>query len=133
MVYGVEIVPEAVEDARINARLNDMENVEFYVGAAEEVVPKKYQECGEALRADVVTLDPPRKGCDEKLLETVVKMDPKRIVYVSCNPATLARDVRYLAAHGYVLKKVRACDMFGMSYHVETVVQLVNFHIPIFP
>lgn len=123
-VYGVEIVPEAIEDARTNAELNHMDNVEFYVGAAEDVVSKKYQEGGEALKADVVTLDPPRKGCDEKLLETVVKMEPKRIVYVSCDPATLARDVKYLVAQGYELKKVRACDMFGMSHHVETVVLL---------
>ena len=123
-VYGVEIVPEAIEDARTNAELNHMDNVEFYVGAAEDVVFKKYQEGGEALKADVVTLDPPRKGCDEKLLETVVKMEPKRIVYVSCDPATLARDVKYLVAQGYEVKKVRACDMFGMSYHVETVVGL---------
>ena len=123
-VYGVEIVPQAIEDARINAELNDMENTEFFVGAAEEVVPCQYEKSGGSLKADVVTIDPPRKGCDEKLLETVIRMKPKRIVYVSCDPATLARDLKYLCARGYELKRVRGCDMFGMSGHVETVVGL---------
>ena len=120
-VCGVEIVPQAVEDAKENARLNHFENAEFFVGAAEEVVTKQYQKSNGSLKADVVTLDPPRKGCDEKLLETVIAMEPKRIVYVSCDPATLARDLRFLCDRGYELKKVRPCDMFGHSYHVETV------------
>lgn len=120
-VFGVEIVPQAIEDAKVNAKLNDITNAEFFVGAAEEVVPGKYRDSGETLRADVVVLDPPRKGCDEKLLQTVIQMQPERIVYVSCDSATLARDAGYLGENGYELKRVRACDMFGMSYHVETV------------
>ena len=120
-VCGVEIVPQAIEDARENARRNGFTNAEFFVGAAEDVVPEQYEQSGGSLRADVVTLDPPRKGCDEKLLRTVVQMEPKRIVYVSCDPATLARDLKYLCGEGYELKRVRACDMFGHSSHVETV------------
>ncbi|MCD7825627.1 MAG: 23S rRNA (uracil(1939)-C(5))-methyltransferase RlmD [Clostridiaceae bacterium] len=121
-VCGVEIVPQAVEDARKNAALNQLENTEFFAGAAEQVVPEQYEKSGGAMKADVVTLDPPRKGCDEKLLDTVVKMNPEKIVYVSCDPATLARDLRYLCDRGYELRRVRACDMFGMSWHVETIV-----------
>ncbi len=128
-VCGVEIVPQAIEDAKVNAALNEMDNVEFFCGAAEEVVPQKYAESHGKLRADVVTLDPPRKGCDEKLLDTVVEMQPEKIVYVSCDPATLARDLRYLCDRGYELKRVKACDMFGQSFHVETVVQLVNIGV----
>lgn len=120
-VCGVEIVPQAVEDARKNAVLNHFENTEFFAGAAEEVVPEQYRKSHGKLKADVVTLDPPRKGCDEKLLQTVIQMEPAKIVYVSCDPATLARDLRYLCDRGYDLKRVRACDMFGNSYHVETV------------
>lgn len=123
-VCGVEIVPQAIEDARENARRNGFTNAEFFVGAAEDVVPEQYEQSGGSLRADVVTLDPPRKGCDEKLLRTVVQMEPERIVYVSCDPATLARDLKYLCGEGYELKRVRACDMFGHSSHVETVVGL---------
>ncbi len=123
-VCGVEIVPQAIEDARENARRNGFTNAEFFVGAAEDVVPEQYEQSGGSLRADVVTLDPPRKGCDEKLLRTVVQMEPERIVYVSCDPATLARDLKYLCGEGYELKRVRACDMFGHSSHVETVVLL---------
>lgn len=123
-VCGVEIVPQAIEDARKNARINHIENAEFFVGAAEEVVPAQYDRSNGGLKADVVVLDPPRKGCDEKLLQTVIRMQPEKIVYVSCDPATLARDLRYLCDRGYELKKVRACDMFGQSFHVETVVGL---------
>lgn len=123
-VCGVEIVPQAIEDARENARRNGFTNAEFFVGAAEDVVPEQYEQSGGSLRADVVTLDPPRKGCDEKLLRTVVQMEPERIVYVSCDPATLARDLKYLCGEGYELKRVRACDMFGHSSHVEMVVGL---------
>ena len=123
-VCGVEIVPQAIEDAKQNAELNHMTNTEFFVGAAEDVVPTQYEKSGGKLRADVVTIDPPRKGCDEKLLETVVKMAPSRIVYVSCDPGTLARDVKVLVERGYEVKRVRACDMFGGSFHVETVVGL---------
>ena len=120
-VCGVEIVPQAIEDARDNARRNGFTNAEFFVGAAEDVVPEQYEKSGGALRADVVTIDPPRKGCDEKLLRIVVQMEPEKIVYVSCDPATLARDLKYLCGEGYELKRVRACDMFGHSGHVETV------------
>lgn len=125
-VCGVEIVPQAVEDARENAKINKMDNIEFFAGAAEEVVPAQYEKSGGRLAADVVVLDPPRKGCDEKLLQTVVRMEPKKIVYVSCDPATLARDLRYLCDRGYELKKGRACDMFGQGIHVETVCLLMR-------
>lgn len=123
-VCGVEIVPQAIEDAKENARLNHINHAEFFVGAAEDVVAEQYEKSGGKLKADVVTLDPPRKGCDEKLLQTVIQMEPERIVYVSCDPATLARDLRFLCDRGYEFKKVRACDMFGQSFHVETVALL---------
>ena len=119
-VYGVEIVPEAIEDAIKNASLNNITNAEFFVGKAEEVVPKMYKECG--IDADVVVVDPPRKGCDEKLLETMIEMNPERIVYVSCDSATLARDLKYLRENGYEVKKVQPVDMFPHTGHVETVV-----------
>lgn len=119
-VYGVEIVPQAIEDAKENAKLNGMENVEFFVGKAEEVLPEQFEK--NQVYADVIVVDPPRKGCDEVCLDTIVKMAPKRVVYVSCDSATLARDLKYLAERGYELVKVRGCDMFGHSGHVETVV-----------
>ena len=123
-VYGVEIVPQAIEDAKRNAAINHLSNAEFFVGAAEEILPQKYQESNGTMAADVIVVDPPRKGCEETLLDTIVKMSPKRVVYVSCDPATLARDLKYLCEHGYTLERVRGCDMFGMSFHVETVVLL---------
>lgn len=116
-VYGVEIVPQAIDDARENARLNHMENVEFFVGKAEEVLPDQYER--NQIYADVIVVDPPRKGCDEKCLETIVKMSPKRVVYVSCNSATLARDVKYLEERGYRTERVRCVDMFPHSGHCE--------------
>ncbi len=121
-VYGVEIVPQAIEDARVNAALNGMDNVEFFVGKAEEVLPEQYEK--NHVYADVIVVDPPRKGCDEKCLETIVKMAPKRVVYVSCDSATLARDLRYLCNEGYRVEKVRAVDMFAGGGHVETDVLL---------
>ena len=121
-VYGVEIVPPAIEDARRNAALNGMENVEFFVGKAEEVLPREYEK--NQVYADVIVVDPPRKGCDSVCLDTIVRMQPKRVVYVSCDSATLARDVKYLDERGYAVERVRCCDMFGMSGHVETVVLL---------
>lgn len=126
-VFGVEIVPQAVEDARHNAEINGIKNVEFYVGRAEEVLPKYYAgyedvHPGERARADVIVVDPPRKGCDETLLRTMADMKPERIVYVSCDSATLARDLKYLCGRGYEVKRGRAVDQFGMSVHVETVV-----------
>lgn len=122
-VYGVEIVPQAIEDARSNAALNHMDNTEFFVGKAEEVLPLWYAEHAEE-NADVIVVDPPRKGCDEACLETMIKMQPKRIVYVSCNPATLARDLKYLTEQGYELKKARPYDMFPQSVHCECAVKL---------
>ena len=118
-VYGIEVVKEAITDAKENARLNDAENVEFILGESESVIPKLYQE---GLRADVIVVDPPRKGCDEKLLETIAKMAPQRVVYVSCNPATLARDLKYLAERGYELKEVQPVDMFPWTGHIECVI-----------
>ena len=118
-VYGVEIVPQAIEDARANAGLNGMDNVTFFVGKAEEVLPEQYEK--NQVYADVIVVDPPRKGCDTVCLDTIVKMGPKRVVYVSCDSATLARDVKYLGERGYQVEKVRCCDMFGHSTHVETV------------
>lgn len=128
-VYGVEIIPQAIRDAQENARINGIENAEFFVGKAEEVLPEYYEEYarkygGKAARADVIVVDPPRKGCDEVLLDTVVKMAPEKVVYVSCDPATLARDLKILCGNGYELKRVRAVDQFPMSVHVETVVLL---------
>lgn len=153
-VYGVEIVAPAIEDARNNARINGIENVEFFVGKAEEVLPEFYEkglrsekgrtergnkgaeEKGlgdreqegdkvkreEMLHPDVIVVDPPRKGCDEKCLETIVKMKPERVVYVSCDSATLARDLKFLCEWGYEVKKVQPVDMFPHTGHVETVV-----------
>lgn len=123
-VYGVEIVPQAIEDARANARLNGMDNVSFFVGKAEEVLPEQYEK--HQVYADVIVVDPPRKGCDTVCLDTIVKMGPKRVVYVSCDSATLARDVKYLGERGYQVEKVRCCDMFGHSTHVETVILLTR-------
>ncbi|WP_235839260.1 23S rRNA (uracil(1939)-C(5))-methyltransferase RlmD [Clostridium sp. Marseille-P2415] len=121
-VYGVEIVPQAIADARENARLNGIDNVEFFVGKAEEVLLEQYER--NHVYADVIVVDPPRKGCDEVCLDTIVKMAPKRVVYVSCDSATLARDMRYLAGRGYEVVKVRGCDMFPNTTHVETVILL---------
>lgn len=121
-VYGVEIVPQAIEDARNNARINGIENVEFFVGKAEEVLPEQYEK--NQVHADVIVVDPPRKGCEESLLDTMVEMKPARIVYVSCDSATLARDLKYLCERGYELVKVRPVDQFGMTVHVETVALL---------
>ena len=125
-VYGVEIVPQAIHDARQNAKLNGIENAEFFVGKAEEVLPEKYEK--EGIYADVIVVDPPRKGCDTAALETMVKMKPERIVYVSCDSATLARDVKWLGERGYEVKKVKACDMFPGTVHVETVCLLSKLH-----
>ncbi len=119
-VYGVEIIPEAIADARRNAEINGITNVEFFTGKAEEVLPHKYEE--DQVYAEVIVVDPPRKGCDEQLLDTIVKMQPERVVYVSCDSATLARDLRYLSDRGYVVRRVQPVDMFGHTVHVETVV-----------
>lgn len=121
-VYGVEIIPQAIEDARENARRNGIENVEFFVGKAEEVLPEQYER--NHVRADVIVVDPPRKGCDPVCLETILKMAPERVVYVSCDSATLARDVKFLEENGYRATRVRPVDMFPMGGHCECVVKL---------
>lgn len=123
-VYGVEIVPQAIDDARHNAEINGITNAEFFVGKAEEVVPDIYKKGGDGSHADVVVVDPPRKGCDQVLLDTLIHMAPERIVYVSCDPATLARDVKILQEKGYEAKKVAVVDQFCHSGHVETVILL---------
>ena len=131
-VYGVEIVPQAIEDAKNNAKINGIGNAEFYAGKAEEVLPKYYadyeKEHGERARADVIVVDPPRKGCEEPLLRTMVDMQPERIVYVSCDSATLARDVKILRGEGYEIERVGAVDMFPHTGHVETVCLLSKLH-----
>ena len=121
-VYGVEIVPQAIADARRNAVINGIENAEFFVGKAEEVLPREFARTGE--RADVIVVDPPRKGCDKVCLDTILKMGPERVVYVSCDSATLARDLRVLCDGGYKIAKVRGVDQFGGTGHVETIVLL---------
>ena len=128
-VYGVEIIPQAIDDARNNAKINDITNAEFYVGKAEEVLPEYYKEYekthnGEKAHADVIVVDPPRKGCEESLLQTIVDMQPEKVVYVSCDSATLARDVKFLRANGYELKDATPVDQFPHTVHVETVVLL---------
>ena len=134
-VYGLEIVPEAIENAKKNAERNDLHNTEFYVGAAEEVLPKWVEEqkrelsakgadCGIGDMVDVVSLDPPRKGCDEACLSAVLELSPKRIVYVSCDPGSLARDMKYLREGGYELKKWVGIDNFPRTGHVETIALL---------
>lgn len=125
-VYGVEIVPPAIEDAKRNARINQIENAEFYVGKAEEVLPEKYEK--EGILADVIVVDPPRKGCEPVVLETMLQMKPERIVYVSCDSATLARDLKILCQDDYQVEKVAVCDMFGNTVHVETVCLLSKLH-----
>lgn len=144
-VYGVEIIPQAIEDAKANAQRNGIQNAEFFVGKAEEVLPAFYEQRepegasgvmaaagvspadtdGADMRhPDVIVVDPPRKGCDEACLATMLKMQPSRIVYVSCDSATLARDLRILCDGGYEVKQIRGVDQFGMTVHVETVVLL---------
>lgn len=129
-VYGVEIVPQAIEDARENARRNGIGNAEFFVGRAEEILPSFYekgsQENGalDMLHPDVIVVDPPRKGCDEKCLSTMLRMQPERIVYVSCDSATLARDLKVLCGGGYQIEKIRGVDQFGNTVHVECVVMM---------
>ena len=161
-VYGVEVIPQAIDDARENAERNGIRNVKFLVGKAEEVLPAFYgsaeRGAGEAAKEsagtdskavspmaadrtdfaelapemkhpDVIVVDPPRKGCDGKCLETMLAMQPDRIVYVSCDPATLARDLKVLAAGGYELKRARAVDQFGMTVHTETVCLLSKLNV----
>ena len=123
-VYGVEVVEAAVENARENARLNGITNAEFYTGQAEQILPEKYRT--DRIKADVMVVDPPRKGCDKSVLETMAAMQPDRIVYISCDPATLARDLKILAEERYKPSKISICDMFCHSVHVEIVVLLTR-------
>ncbi len=111
-VYGVEIIEDAVEDAKMNAKINEISNVKFYAGAAEVLIPEMYRK---GLKANVVFVDPPRKGCDKALLDTIIAMEPERMVYISCNPATLGRDLQYLLSNGFELKKVQPVDLFPMT------------------
>ncbi|UGB31292.1 23S rRNA (uracil(1939)-C(5))-methyltransferase RlmD [Metabacillus sp. B2-18] len=121
-VFGVEIVPEAIEDAKRNAELNGIANAEFAVGEAEVVIPEWYKQGNQA---DVIVVDPPRKGCDEALLKTILDMKPGKVVYVSCNPGTLARDLQVLELGGYKTVEVQPVDMFPHTTHVECISQLV--------
>ena len=125
LVIGVEVVPEAIEAANRNALKNNITNTEFYTGDVEEVFPKLF---AEGKKADVVFIDPPRKGCEETLLKTLVDMSPDRIVYVSCNPSTLARDLKYLCGKdaGYEVKEVQPVDMFPWTEHVECIIMMTN-------
>lgn len=143
-VYGVEIIPQAVADARENAKINGILNVEFFAGKAETVLPQFYGQASgggqvdgdickelqgqkedyEKLHPQVIVVDPPRKGCEEELLDTIAKMQPDRIVYVSCDSATLARDLKYLCGRGYWMEKVRGVDVFCQGVHVETICSL---------
>lgn len=129
-VYGVEIVPQAILDAKENAKINNIANAQFFAGKAEEVLPKFYEkhkgENEKMLHPDVIVVDPPRKGCDEKCLQTMLAMKPQRIVYVSCDSATLARDLKTLTQGGYRLEKIRAVDQFCHTTHVETVCLLTR-------
>ena len=117
-IYGAEIVPEAIENAKENARRNHIENAEFFCGDAADAA-KRFREMG--VKPDAVLLDPPRKGCDEAVLKTVAEMRPEKIVYVSCDPATLARDAARLSSFGYAPTRLAAADLFPRTVHVESV------------
>lgn len=125
-VYGVEIIPQAIDNAKENAKANNIDNATFFVGKAEEVLPEFYENSKNAgsdmMHPDVIVVDPPRKGCDELCLNTMLKMQPDRIVYISCDSATLARDLKYLHEGGYELKGVKAFDNFPQTTHVECIV-----------
>ena len=121
MVYGVEVVPEAIENAKQNMKLNKVKNAVYVCNKAEDQI---VEWMNSSVPATIIVVDPPRKGCDEKLLETIVKMSIPRVLYISCNPATLARDLKYLVEHSYVVKNVQPVDMFPQSSHVETIVYL---------
>lgn len=123
-VVGVEIIPQAIKDAKRNAEINGIQNAEFYVGAAEEVIPKLYAENN--FKADVVVVDPPRKGCDQAVLDTIVAMKPTKVVYVSCEPSTLARDVAFLTKNGFCVVEVQPVDQFCMTVHVETIIMMTK-------
>lgn len=122
-VYGVEIVVDAIKDAKKNAELNGINNVIFQTGAAEKVIPEWKRE---GITADVVVVDPPRKGLEKELIDTIIELEPKRVVYVSCDPGTLARDLRLFEDGGYKVLEVQPVDMFPQTVHVECCVSLVR-------
>ena len=122
-VYGVEIVPPAIENAKENAVLNGVDNVDFLLGESEKVIPEMYKK---GIKADVIVVDPPRKGCGQELLDVIAEMQCPRVVYVSCNPATLARDLKYLAERGYKVQEVQPVDMFPHTVHCEAVALVVR-------
>ena len=124
-VYGIEMIKPAVINAKENAKNNNIKNVEFIIGDTVEVMPKLYQE---GVKPDVIVVDPPRAGCEKSVLETFAKMQPSKIVYVSCNPASLARDIAILAEHNYQALKIQPVDMFSQTSHVETVTLLQRKH-----
>jgi 23S rRNA (uracil1939-C5)-methyltransferase len=123
-VYGVEVVPDAIVNARENAKLNHINNAQFLTGKAEEVLPREYQE--HQIHADVLVVDPPRKGLDGSVIDTIAAMAPERVVYISCNSATLARDLAVFAQKGYMTRKIQPVDMFPQGVHVETVALLIR-------
>ena len=122
-VYGVEIIPQAIENAKENAKANNITNSEFFVGKSEEIIPRLIQD---GIRPEVIVVDPPRKGCDVKLLDSIGKAKPERVVYVSCDPSTLARDLKYLEGLGYKTIEVQPVDMFPMTKHVESCALLIR-------
>ncbi|UBK29450.1 23S rRNA (uracil(1939)-C(5))-methyltransferase RlmD [Clostridium perfringens] len=122
-VYGVEIIPQAIDNAWINAKENKVENVEFFVGESEVVIPDLINK---GVKADVVVVDPPRKGCDKKLLDAITNIDAKKIVYVSCDPSTLGRDLQVLEENGYKTLEVQPVDMFPNTAHIENVALLIK-------
>ena len=120
-VYGVEVVPQAIDNANENAELNEVRNAKFMLGKVEDVIPGLYNQ---GIRPDVIFVDPPRKGCDSETLNTIMKMKPKKLIYISCNPATLARDLKVLTEDCFDIKAVKLVDMFPQTSHVESVVLL---------
>jgi 23S rRNA (uracil1939-C5)-methyltransferase len=121
-VYGIEVVEEAIDLAKKNAQLNDIENCSFKTGKVREVIPDLENE----FSADVVIVDPPRKGCHQSVLESFVELGPEKIIYVSCKPTSLARDLKFLTDNGYSVEEVQPVDMFPQTYHIETVTKLVE-------
>jgi 23S rRNA (uracil1939-C5)-methyltransferase len=126
-VISVELNQDAVRDAIINAKRNNIKNVRFYNADAGKFMVEMAEQKAEV---DVVFMDPPRAGSDEAFLSSVVRLSPKKVVYVSCNPETLARDLKYLSSHGYSVKEITPVDMFPWTKHVETVCLLSKGNIP---
>jgi len=122
-VYGVEVIDQAIENAKINASINNISNAEFFVGKSEEIIPQLIKD---GIEPNVIVVDPPRKGCDTKLLEAIGRARPNKVVYVSCDPSTLARDLKYLEENGYKTIEVQPVDMFPMTKHIESVALLIK-------